>query len=718
MADNFLSQLDALDANIPPKNQSSANNAQDDFISNLDALDANIPAKAQNKSSQADIRKFEKEKRNNPKLNRFEQGVLGIVQGVTGGVKDIANTALNYLPTGFISTISRTSPEVVEASRIDFKNALGRQEAEYQDMTPDTGFVPRAIGSLADPIGATAVKLFPKATGIAKVGSNVLGRAIPNATLGALATPEEDTLSNRAKNAGLGIILGEGISAGGTGVRYLTGKAIGKVAPKNKEIQEALSKEGIRATAGDIGDNSLLKKAEVLNENVPFGMSEYRQKQQNDINLSAEKRYKALQDDLLLSKHDNLDNIKNAVNNPKRGKEAQALLNAIEQAGDDPNKILQNSVQIQSLNAKIKADEAYNKVESAIDKLGNPTIKSSSTTKILKEIANNDDLLKDKSIQSDVNQILENINKKQKSSIVNEQGKAFSENISPTYQQLRNLRTKLNGIIGRPDLINTNELNAYRRVLTGVENDLDKFHTLNPNIKTLASKANTLYKNEVIPFRDNTDFQKIVNNANPDTIFQDVIKPNSQDRLANIVSKLDSRGKIAIKYGLFQDALDKATNQTTGDKSPAKIAGYIEKYRKPINALGEDTSKEFRGYAKILRHVQRAGQFTEDPPTGNRAIGAGLLGGTLGSGNILLTAKILSSSQVLKFLTTTKVGKALLLRASNLEQDSPALDAVLQKLTEALSKVAIRQQTIPKADEANKDDELTPIDDELQPIED
>ena len=46
MADNFLSQLDALDANIPPKNQSMANNANDDFMSNLDALDANIPTKA------------------------------------------------------------------------------------------------------------------------------------------------------------------------------------------------------------------------------------------------------------------------------------------------------------------------------------------------------------------------------------------------------------------------------------------------------------------------------------------------------------------------------------------------------------------------------------------------------------------------------------------------------------------------------------------------
>jgi hypothetical protein len=247
MADNFLSQLDALDANIPSKNAVSANNAQSDFMSNLDALDANIPAKAQNKSSQADIRKFDKDKADNPKLNKFEQSILGITQGASQGIKDIASTALNYLPTGFISTISGTSPEVVEASRIDFKNALKKQEGEYQSMTPDTGFVPRAIGSIADPIGATAVKLFPKATGIAKLGANVLGRALPNATLGALGTPEEDTFANRAKNAGLGIILGEGINAGGKAIGGI-GKLGNKIFNKNNPTSTSINAEGLTDT--------------------------------------------------------------------------------------------------------------------------------------------------------------------------------------------------------------------------------------------------------------------------------------------------------------------------------------------------------------------------------------------------------------------------------------------------------------------------------------
>lgn len=816
MADNFLSQLDALDANIPSKNASIENNATDDFMSNLDALDANIPAKAQNKSSQADVRKFDKDKADNPKLNRFEQSILGITQGASQGIKDIASTALNYLPTGFISTISGTSPEVVEASRIDFKNALKKQEGEYQSMTPDTGFVPRTIGALADPIGATAVKLFPKATGIAKLGSNALGRALPNATLGALSTPEEDTLINRAKNAGLGVILGEGINAGGAGVRYLTGKAKGGASTENKAIQEALQKEGIRATAGDISDNNLLKKAEVLNENVPFGMSDYRKGQQSDINLSAENKSKALQDNLSNTDYEGLDNIvkatepkigastyvvkptaqteanksglpfikdrisKNNISDEnligkekstslkvpsqeiankdyklsdyqnnnnlgenysfskkstektrqkqspisgtieevvgaktfdKRAREAEKVLENVYNAGDDPNRIIQASIQVKSLNNKIKADELYNDVEQAIVDTGNPNINVDNTLNKIKDILTSKNIVVDTKINSFLNGVKNSLRKQ------------------PKYSQLREFRTDLNDLIrqgtsNQEALVGNRAVNGYKQLLRSVEQDMKLFTKQNFKLDMLEQKADHFYKNNVVPYK-NKNITNIINNEAPDTILNQIFNSKSEDKALNVINRLDEKGRQAIKYGLFQDALDKATNQTTGDKSPAKIAGYIEKYRKPINALGGDTPKEFRGYAKILRHVQRAGQFTEDPPTGNRAIGAGLLGGTLGSGNILLTAKILAGSQALKFLTTTKAGKALLLRASNLEQDSPMLDTVLKKITEALTKASIRQQTIPKADETNKDDELTPIDDdnlttddELQPIED
>lgn len=124
------------------------------------------------------------------------------------------------------------------------------------------------------------------------------------------------------------------------------------------------------------------------------------------------------------------------------------------------------------------------------------------------------------------------------------------------------------------------------------------------------------YKKEVVPYSD----RKIINalkSETPDEIFNNFIKKGKGDRAGNFYNLLDAKGKSAFKDGLIDNAIKGATNPTTSEASPAKLAGYLQRMSDPIKStLKGPELEQVKGLAKIMRHAERYGQLNESPSNG------------------------------------------------------------------------------------------------------
>ena len=97
---------------------------------------------------------------------------------------------------------------------------------------------------------------------------------------------------------------------------------------------------------------------------------------------------------------------------------------------------------------------------------------------------------------------------------------------------------------------------------------------------------------------------------------------------------------------------------------------------------------ELDGFVKLMRHVERAGQYAENPPTGQRLIHALVLGGA-GVGAMLSPQTVVgggATSAGLTWLLTSERGRNLLLAASGATPGSPAM----ARMAEAILREAAR----------------------------
>lgn len=164
----------------------------------------------------------------------------------------------------------------------------------------------------------------------------------------------------------------------------------------------------------------------------------------------------------------------------------------------------------------------------------------------------------------------------------------------------------------------------------------------------------------------------------------------------------DAFKQYSLKFDVMRQAYDKATGATgsgtLGFFSPAKYATEIKNlandpnYKKTIKWSPGEIA-EMTGLANILQVTKRAGQFLENPPTGNRwggiITGGGIGGGAVaaGVGPTLATAGTAGAAAlVTKFITTTKAGQRLALAASKADPRSPAMKIIIDQLYNQLPK--------------------------------
>ena len=167
----------------------------------------------------------------------------------------------------------------------------------------------------------------------------------------------------------------------------------------------------------------------------------------------------------------------------------------------------------------------------------------------------------------------------------------------------------------------------------------------------------------------------------------------------------DAFKQYSVKFDAMRQAYDRAMGTTgagnMGFFSPQKYGTALKnlandpKYKRNVRWTPGEI-EEMTGLANILQVTERAGQFMENPPTGNRwgmpsgATAAG--GGSFLAGGAAATAQTAGASAmaalVTKFLTTTQAGKRLALAASKVQPSSRAMEVILRQLYDQAPKVA------------------------------
>lgn len=156
-----------------------------------------------------------------------------------------------------------------------------------------------------------------------------------------------------------------------------------------------------------------------------------------------------------------------------------------------------------------------------------------------------------------------------------------------------------------------------------------------------------------------------------------------------------------VKYGALARAYEKAT---AGDTvfSPAKFARELDKVideeapgkinTRASKAKGrpftQAEKEELTGLANVLWAVKRAGQYMENPPTGNRwgpaTVGAMVEGAafkTGGVGGMVKTTMAAGAGALIeRFLTTTNAGKQLAMAASKVEPNGAKMKLIMGEI--------------------------------------
>jgi hypothetical protein len=190
--------------------------------------------------------------------------------------------------------------------------------------------------------------------------------------------------------------------------------------------------------------------------------------------------------------------------------------------------------------------------------------------------------------------------------------------------------------------------------------------------------ADEFYKTNLRPFKER-GFAELVKTAEPEKAWTYLMTQGGiESRAERMYNGLNESGRAAVRSGVINEAMKRAWGPQ--DKfSPARFAKYMEDHETVINKFFQGKDKEeINGFTNLMRHVERSGQYMENPPTGQRLIGAMMLGSTaLSLKPLLIGAGTAGGTRV---LFQTQRGRDLLLAASRLKPGSPGMNIMANRI--------------------------------------
>lgn len=561
--------------------------------------------------------------------------------------------------------------------RADNKALNAYSDKQRLNANRKGGDAPRLIGE----IGASLPAFFVGARGNSTMGARALDQGARGAAVGGLQlTQEDDNPNQRLYNMAGGAVGGALGQASGE----LVGKGAGKVVtrginaakgnkiPKAQAIDDLGKQYGVRTSVGDIKGGGIIKNTETHLERVPVvGISKFRTGQHNEAQTAAKgvvNKLKTIADDVDFKA---IPQIEKAA---RRGdKNAARILGVVNDAGDDTGKLLQASLEVQAWRKSAIATKLYDNVEKEVGKSGSDIVTPIKTREAIvseldKQAAS---ISPNKVVVRELTEMLENIDDISK---------------PKTFGNMRGLRSTQGNLAeeygkgtGKGDSYASS---VFGRLRTAAEEDLSLFaaNSGNTAIKAAYKKADRYYAS-MMRGKEKA-FAKAAQSTTPDQIYRNFVKVGKGDGAENFYNALDPKGRATLRLQMAEEAMNKASNDTLESFSPARFAREFESLAEPYGRIFKgDDKKQMDGFVKLMRHVERAGKFKENPSTGVRVNDLGLAVATtvavfkapvLAVGGVGLTA-------LTKTLLTTKAGKNLLLAAERLPgNQQAALDNILK----------------------------------------
>jgi hypothetical protein len=413
-------------------------------------------------------------------------------------------------------------------------------------------------------------------------------------------------------------------------------------ASKTKSMMELSKREGVPLSYGDITQSPILRKTETALENVPLaGMTKFRAGQAQAAEQSANRLLNRFGD-------------------------------KIDDTGGDWGQILQSSLKGKAKFVKDAAAKKYDRVAQLADPLGPvPTTRMNQTARELL----GEEMLKPEAYQ-DAGFI----------SLLRKYATEPGVNFSTT----RAIRSDLGDLIsdayrGRNAIVGEKGAGALQKLKGALEDDMKQFATSrNPKVAAAWKDADRYYRETVVPFKDSA-LARAAKSSTPDEIYRTFIQRGKGDRAMNFYKALDQQGRDAVRYGMIRNAVDKATRENA-PFSPAQFAKSLEDIQAATGVFFKGRQKqEIDGLIKLMRHAERAGQYMENPPTGQRVIPFLLGGATFGGGIGHAIATSAGSFSIQKLLTT-ETGRNLLFRASKIKEGTAAMDNFLKLFGQGLAR--------------------------------
>lgn len=270
----------------------------------------------------------------------------------------------------------------------------------------------------------------------------------------------------------------------------------------------------------------------------------------------------------------------------------------------------------------------------------------------------------------------------------------YTQSPEANFKKLQLLRGSIGDEVSalRKGTLTTNDqakANALQDIRRALSQDMEDYATnAGPEISKAWRQADRYYRTSYIPLRD----QKLIKNARetdePDQIFRKFVMDGKRDRARMFYNALDGEGKATVRAQMVQEAMDKANVEAKGGKvvfSPAKFAQELQRQQAAAGVFFRGEAKqEIDGFRKLMRAVERAGQYMENPPTGARLTVSGILTGGAVSAPLFGAASagqavggIVAGALALQKLFTTPAGRDLLLAAS--KAGEPELAKILAR---------------------------------------
>jgi hypothetical protein len=543
-------------------------------------------------------------------------GATTLAQDIGRGAAGVYRGLFQDLPNAGTQMVSALVPDKLErALSVEGKTGaetVADQEAMYQDKRVELGGegidLGRLAGNIVNPAslalggtGGTAAAAGKAAAVFAKLSPKaqaVLGPMLRGGAAGAMMPVEgtDEFAIQKAKQVGIGAALGPVAEMAGRGIGKVAGRVMGArandIQPGAAASQKLGDEFGVQLSAGDLApQNKGLTGIESGLENLrlPFAsMSRFRSGQQEQAKAAALKlvddEYKALAKTQYLGES-RLRAL--AGSNDMRAKEAQKIVQMIDDAGTDEKAIIQAAGQNRWLSTKLSADKAFNEVEVLAG--ANPVTPSNTLSAI-------DNAITKASQEVDVDPATIANLRKWKGQFENPTSASLDDPIEAavnqmegaapggeavvnTYARMRKFRTDVNK---RVDAATTNETTDSSKlflkdIAAAVEKDMDEFAKKTPGVADANARANKWYREQVVPYQKQKLAQALTN-EDPDKIYGAFIRSQAegQDDYAaqRLFKALDNKGKQAVRYGIVKQAMANATKD--GDFSPSAFRKSIQ----------------------------------------------------------------------------------------------------------------------------------------------